>query len=128
MGNGHDHGPAAMSMNAPAPKPIQATATSVREGKELFNIYCVVCHGSEGRGGMPMEKALKGIPEFTPQVLRRESDPHMFRMLTSGHGPMPGYAEALMPEERWHVINYLRTLQNDLAASVELNKRKGSRK
>jgi mono/diheme cytochrome c family protein len=23
---------------------------------------------------------------------------------------MPSYAEALTPEERWHVVNYVRTL------------------
>ena len=23
---------------------------------------------------------------------------------------MPAYAEALTPEERWHVVNYVRTL------------------
>jgi len=23
---------------------------------------------------------------------------------------MPSYAEALSPEERWHVVNYVRTL------------------
>jgi mono/diheme cytochrome c family protein len=35
----------------------------------------------------------------------------MYSMLTTGHGPMPGYAEALSAEERWHTINYLRSLQ-----------------
>lgn len=38
----------------------------------------------------------------------------MFGMLTSGHGPMPGYAEALSSSERWEVINYVRRLQNEL--------------
>lgn len=115
-GEGHAHGDGASSrMRTVTPKPVKATPTSIRQGEELFNIYCAACHGSDGQGGMPMEKALSGIPKFTPQLLQRESDPHMFSMVTSGHGPMPGYAEALMPEERWHVINYLRSLQSKLA-------------
>ena len=77
---------------------------------------------------MPIEKALAGIPKFTPQLLRRESDPHLFSMVTGGHGPMPGYAEALKPEERWHVVNYLRSLQETPAGRVGQNSKKGKRR
>jgi len=63
-----------------------------------------------------MESKIPGIPKFTPELLRGVDDNHMFSMVTSGHGPMPGYAEALTPEERWHVTNYVRTLPDKLAA------------
>ena len=62
-----------------------------------------------------MESKIAGIPKFTAELLRGVDDNHMFSMVTSGHGPMPGYAEALTPEERWHVTNYIRTLQIKLA-------------
>lgn len=129
MGSGHAHGEApASATHAAAVNPVKPTLASVRQGEELFNVYCAVCHGPEGRGGMPMEKALAGIPKFTPQLLRRESDPHMFSMVSTGHGPMPGYAEALKPDERWHVVNYLRTLQDGPADRKGQNSTKGKGK
>ena len=112
-GDGHAHG---TDMQATAVvNPIKPTEASVKTGHKLFNIYCAVCHGNEGRGGTPMGNKLAGIPKFTAELLRSVDDNHMFSMVTSGHGPMPGYAEALTPEERWHVTNYVRTLQNKLA-------------
>ncbi len=126
MGKGHAHAEvSASATHAAAANPVKPTPASVRQGEELFNVYCAVCHGREGRGGMPMEKTLADIPKFTPQLLRRESDPHMFSMISTGHGPMPGYAEALKSEERWHVVNYLRTLQDEPADRKEQNSSKG---
>lgn len=73
-----------------------------------------------------MESKIPGIPKFTPELLRSVDDTHMFTMVTSGHGPMPGYAEALTPEERWHVTNYVRTLPDKLAAEKKAAVRQGA--
>lgn len=105
--SGHHGHMAGMTMK----NPVAATSASIDTGRELFAIYCAVCHGPEGKGGMPIAEKLPDIPTFTPRLLGRESDSHLFMMLTKGHAPMPGYAEALSPDERWHVINYLRSLQ-----------------
>jgi mono/diheme cytochrome c family protein len=112
-GNGPAHG--GMQSQGQITNPIKPTEASVKKGQKLFNVYCSVCHGTEGRGGKPMAGKLAGIPTFTPELLRKVDDNHMFSMVTSGHGPMPGYAEALTPEERWHVTNYVRTLPEKLA-------------
>ena len=73
-----------------------------------------------------MESKIPGIPKFTAGLLRSVDDSHMFSMVTSGHGPMPGYAEALTPEERWHVTNYVRTLPDKLAAEKKAPARQGA--
>ena len=114
--DGHAHG----ETQAQIVNPIKPTEASVKKGQLLFNSYCSVCHGPEGRGGTPMESKLPGIPKFTGELLRSVDDTHMFSMITSGHGPMPGYAEALTPEERWHVANYVRTLQKKLSSEKEV--------
>lgn len=123
-GDGHAHGD--MNSQGQVTNPIKPTDASVKKGQQLFNIYCSVCHGTEGRGGMPMESKIPGIPKFTPELLRSVDDTHMFTMVTSGHGPMPGYAEALTPEERWHVTNYVRTLPDKLAAEKKAAVRQGA--
>jgi mono/diheme cytochrome c family protein len=40
--------------------PIQPT--SAASGKEMFNSYCAVCHGTEGKGNGPAASALKTPP------------------------------------------------------------------
>lgn len=130
-GAGHDHGGGAgHSQGHEAEQnvltnPILLTEASVKTGHKLFNIYCAVCHGNEGRGGAPMANKLAGIPKFTGELLKSVDDAHMFTMVTSGHGPMPGYGEALTPVERWHVTNYLRTLQEKLAAEKKVANLRG---
>jgi mono/diheme cytochrome c family protein len=112
--NGHEHAHAhghGMTHGPELRNPIPSTTASVKRGQQLFEIYCRVCHGPEGKGGMPIAKKYPKIPRYTPDLLRQVSDSHLYSMLTSGHGPMPGYGEALSAEERWHTINYLRTLQ-----------------
>ena len=123
-GEGHAQGD--MHSQGQVMNPIKPSEASVKKGHQLFNIYCSVCHGTEGRGGMPMESKIPGIPKFTPDLLRSVDDTHMFTMVTSGHGPMPGYAEALTPEERWHVTNYVRTLPDKLAAEKKAAVRQGA--
>lgn len=107
---GHDHG-SGMGHGTEVRNPVEATTASIRQGQQLFGIYCAVCHGSEGKGGMPIAAKYPKIPRFTPRLLGELTDAHVYDMVTKGHGPMPGYAEALSPMERWHVANYLRSLQ-----------------
>ena len=38
-----------------------------------------------------------------------QADGQLFFTLTRGRGLMPLYRDALSPEERWHVINYVKT-------------------
>ena len=37
-------------------------ATSPASGKEMFNAYCAVCHGEDGKGRGPAASALKKTP------------------------------------------------------------------
>jgi len=38
-----------------------------------------------------------------------QTDGEIFFTLTRGRGLMPLYRDAISAEERWHVINYLKT-------------------
>lgn len=50
-------GPVAAAQNAPVVKHISISKTSSTSGKEMFNTYCAVCHGLDGKGNGPATPA-----------------------------------------------------------------------
>lgn len=96
----------------PASQPIPATADSVQRGQVLFGITCAVCHGAEGNGSSPLSSFFSPNPaDLTGERVQKLSDADIFIVISQGRGVMPSMAENLSPQERWDVINYLRTLQ-----------------
>jgi mono/diheme cytochrome c family protein len=43
------------------------------EGPELYNEYCAVCHGKDGKGGGPAAAALKKQPGDLTQLARKNN-------------------------------------------------------
>jgi mono/diheme cytochrome c family protein len=43
-------------------KKVPLSPTSPVSGKQMFETYCAVCHGPEGKGNGPAAKALKSVP------------------------------------------------------------------
>jgi mono/diheme cytochrome c family protein len=96
---------------AKRPNPMKATPESLAKGKELFLVYCSVCHGPVGRGDGPVSPKFVPPPDLThPSIQRGRSDGYMQHVIGTGGAVMPAYGEALLPEERWHVVNFLRSL------------------
>ncbi len=52
----------APDQSAPVVKHVPITKTSPTSGKEMFNSYCAVCHGKDGKGGGPAASAMKTPP------------------------------------------------------------------
>jgi len=47
-------------------KHVPITQTSPASGKEMYNSYCAVCHGLDGKGNGPAASALKSpVPDLT---------------------------------------------------------------
>ncbi len=96
----------------PASEPAPATADSIQRGKTLFGITCAVCHGQSGDGNSPLSGFFSPRPaDLTGDRVQGLPDDDLFLVITQGRGVMPGMAENLSPEERWDVINYVRSLQ-----------------
>jgi len=91
--------------------PIPATPASVQKGGELFVIYCTPCHGAQGKGNGPVSTKFVPPADLTNADLQKgRTDGYWQSYLSAGGAVMPSYAEALSAEERWHVVNFLRTL------------------
>jgi mono/diheme cytochrome c family protein len=92
------------------PNPIKATAESVAHGQKLFTIYCSPCHGAEGRADGPVAAKYVPPPPLQAELVQAKSDGFMEHYMGSGGALMPAYGESLSEEERWHVVNFIRSL------------------
>ncbi len=91
--------------------PVPATPESVKRGAALFAIYCTPCHGLSGKGdGLVAAKFVPPADLSNPDLQTARTDGYWQSYLSVGGAVMPAYGEALSPDERWDVVNYLRTL------------------
>lgn len=94
--------------------PLPVTDALLQRGGQRYQIYCTPCHGERGdgesvlreRGGIPTTDLL--LPDFVQM-----SDGELFEVVTEGRGLMPGYRYPIPAEDRWAIIAFLRTLQNE---------------
>ncbi len=92
--------------------PIEANEESIAAGGELYATNCAVCHGESGKGDGPgaagLEKQPANLNEGHVQGL---TDGALFYIVSHGRPdtPMPAWDNVLNEEQRWQVVNYLRT-------------------
>jgi mono/diheme cytochrome c family protein len=97
------------------PNPIATSEASVTRGKEVYDIYCAVCHGLDGMARLddelPVAKRMaeSGMPPLPLVAVPAYTDGFVFTKIRYGKPGMPGYPQ-IPAEDRWHVVNYLRTL------------------
>ncbi len=96
---------------ASIPNPVPATTESVALGESLYATNCLVCHGAEGDGNGPVgQKFITKSPvDLSEDYTQDQADGQLFFTLTRGRALMPFYRDALSVEERWHVINYVKS-------------------
>lgn len=94
----------------PASEPLPATADSLQRGKILYGVTCIVCHGESGKGDGKLSVFFEPRPaDLTSDRVQSLSDQQLFLVITQGRGIMPSLAENLSVQDRWDVINYIRT-------------------
>ena len=105
-----------MNWIAPAAKaqkanPIPANEKSITAGRKIYFQRCAKCHGETGKGDGPDAMELKLHPaKFTGSAINDETDGALYWKISVGKAGMPDFGKRLSPTERWHVINYVRTL------------------
>ncbi len=99
--------------------PFPITRQILARGRERFEIYCSVCHGSAGDGnGMIVQRGFPAPPSFHIDRLRRTPPGHLFDVMTRGYGVMYSYAARVAPEDRWAIAAYIRALQQSHNARI----------
>ena len=98
--------------------PVAATPESIAKGKELYLAQdkgnCVFCHGETGAGNEANLARLRRKPADITNAERMSAmtDGEVFWKITKGIPRIMPAGERKMPaaEDRWHVVNYVRTL------------------
>ena len=86
----------------------QALGTSpgdIEAGEALYEEDCATCHAADGSG------AVVGASDFSDAaVLAIQSPQALFDVVSQGQGEMPAFAAQMAEDERWQVVDYVRTL------------------
>lgn len=91
--------------------PVSADEKSLAAGKAVYVRDCLSCHGAAGKGDGPAAKDLpKKSGDLSDPKMWEQTDGALFWKISEGKAPMTGYEKLLGEEDRWHVVNYLRTL------------------
>jgi mono/diheme cytochrome c family protein len=90
--------------------PAAPTAASLSRGKTLFETNCAMCHGETSADRGPVGKKLVPPPPgLDHEMVKGLSDAVIFKAITLGFGRMPIFKDKLTPEERWNLVNFVRT-------------------
>ena len=86
------------------------------KGKELYDIYCAVCHGAKGDGqGILMQRdKILGIPSYADPA-RNLTDGRIYHAIYYGLNSMGSYANQLNDKERWQVTMHVQKLKQELS-------------
>jgi mono/diheme cytochrome c family protein len=92
--------------------PVPTSPESVEAGWKLYRTQCLFCHGQKGDGQGEFAVELKlTMPDFTRADLQKKrTDGEFFYLITEGHDKMPGQKTRLRPEQKWNLINFIRSL------------------
>ena len=113
------------------PQPMQfpsapaATNETIELGKKLYEENgCLKCHGNLGRGDGPSAPTL--VDDFAKPIRAADlsqrwtfrggsSREDIFRTMTTGLNgtPMPSFADALPPEQRWAITDFIASLSSE---------------
>jgi mono/diheme cytochrome c family protein len=104
--------------------PVASDEKSIARGRVEYSRECRSCHGAAGRGDGSKARELKPQPaDLTAQQCSNQTDGALFWKITEGRKSMPSFEGMLSDDERWDVVNYLRSLappqksQSEKAAS-----------
>lgn len=84
-----------------------------KEGKRLYDINCVHCHGEKGDGKGPIVEngSYMGVPDYAN--LSSLTDGQFFYSIYYGKGMMGAHATLLDNKEIWTIVHYINKLKDE---------------
>jgi len=92
--------------------PVAPTPENLSAARAIYMDKCANCHGDKGLGDGPEA----GMYDVQPSnladahMMSEMTDGEIFWKIGEGNKPMPSFKKQLSDEQRWQVVNYVRTL------------------
>jgi hypothetical protein len=96
--------------------PVLSTHETFERGKDLYATFCIGCHGLKGAGdGHLFASGLYPLKprNLTGSIADNLKDGEIFHTITLGLGSMGAHGSQIRREDRWILVQYIRTLQEE---------------
>ena len=95
--------------------PLDSLQYNEENAKELYTVYCGICHGNKGagQGYLVKQEKILGVPSYA-DVGRAITQGSIYHVIYYGKNTMGNYANQLNEEERWQVVAYVEKLKAEL--------------
>jgi mono/diheme cytochrome c family protein len=95
--------------------PLAVNEENLSKGKELFNIYCAICHGNKGdvQGTLVKREKFLGIPSLADKG-RNITEGDIYHVMMYGLNSMGSYASQTNEKERWQITMHALDLKSKL--------------
>jgi len=92
--------------------PLEVNEFNMKTGKELYEIYCSICHGDkgDGMGVLAQREKFLGIPAYIDRDITPGS---IYHVLMYGINAMGSHAGQVNEEERWQIAQYVMKLREE---------------
>ena len=93
--------------------PLEMNEANLENGKKMYDIYCISCHGKTGAGDGVLFQRDKflGIPNYKDRDITEGS---IYHVIMHGRNMMGSHSSQLTAEERWQVTMYVQQLRTEL--------------
>jgi mono/diheme cytochrome c family protein len=90
---------------------VPPTAEAIAVAKQDYVEHCRSCHGEKGDGKGEKAPELSVAPgDFTDaRAMSSRTDGQLFWQITRGRLPMPAFEDKLTDQQRWQLVDYIRT-------------------
>lgn len=92
--------------------PVAPTPDNLNAARAIYMDKCASCHGDKGLGDGPEASMYDPQPSnlADAHMMSDMPDGEIFWKITEGNKPMPSFKKQLSDEQRWQLVNFLRTL------------------
>jgi len=91
--------------------PLESTEEYLKQGSELYDIFCLSCHGDQGDGmGYLFTSDRYPYPpaDLLMDHVKDMKDGALYHSITVGYGIMGAHGGMIRPDDRWKIILHIR--------------------
>ena len=99
--------------------PVQPSESALQSARSVYSEKCAHCHGDTGKGDGDdaMMYSVKPADFTDAHMMAEMTDGEIFWKMGEGKLPMPAFKKRLTDEQRWQLVDYIRTFSPKPSAS-----------